>query len=210
MDFITMTTILSLLYIILAYFNIIRYFKLHLVDCNYFVSDYKLLDKASNNRCVIGLLNNNMKKVTPTINSLLHQTVSVNEIDLYTSTPINDCYLKQYVNIYNSSILHLFQKEIEDDTIIILLNTNTIYSEDCIEDFIESSKLYPNKVLYNGIDFNIENGVLLKSKYINPNIINELRGLDNIIDINTTIKKNLLVDTQSIKLVGNYKMIFFL
>jgi hypothetical protein len=204
MDFIIFITLLSLLYIIISYFNIVRYFRLNFVDCKYFVADYKLLDRAIPERCIISLIHSS-GVITPTINSLLDQTLSVDEIDVYSPVELKECDLKQYVNIYYSNIIHVLQKETDENTTIIFLNTNTIYSQDAIEDLINYTKQYPNKVIYVGDEFNILNGVVLKPKYINKNIITLLRNVNDINDINNILRNNFSMNTQSVSISGNYK-----
>src|SRR3989344_4209045 len=79
------STILSLVYIFLVYFGIIRYFSIQIYPLESYSKNYKNLDKASKdekNRVIVSLSTspNKIKKLKPVINSILDQTVRVDEI----------------------------------------------------------------------------------------------------------------------------------
>ena len=83
--------IISLIYILLNYFGLLRYMGMYLYSPSTFGEAYKKLDEGDkNNRIVISLTTTpeNLKNITPVINSLLDQTVKVNLILSYTFTRV--------------------------------------------------------------------------------------------------------------------------
>jgi cellulose synthase/poly-beta-1,6-N-acetylglucosamine synthase-like glycosyltransferase len=161
--FSVVTTILSIIWILLSYFGIIRYISIHIKNTESYVKKYNNLSKAdTNNKVVINITpdNNNSKNLITTIKSLLDQTVKVDEIGITLS---DDKYiippeLKDIVTIYTVSkkygksetIIPCIIREGNKDTRIIILNDNTIYGIDFIEDIIIDSEKNPDKgIIYN-------------------------------------------------------------
>ena len=146
-------TFLSMIFVILSYFGIIRYLKLHVDSHSNYIENYKKLNKASENNKVILSLSSNTKKINkimPMLKSILDQTVKVDQIVL--NLPPGDNYNipKEYNNILNifysgknydeaTKLIPTLLREDNADTIIILLKDDYIYGKDFIETIIEES-----------------------------------------------------------------------
>lgn len=153
------TTILSLIFILLSYFGITRYISLHFRDCKKFVEQYNNLPKASKKRVIISFTysENNIK---PMINSILDQTVKVDQIGIVVPNYIDNKtkipeYITTMANIFPSgknygkgnNLIPILLREKECDTIIIALDNNYIFGKDFIEYIIELSEKYPSTTL---------------------------------------------------------------
>ena len=166
-------TILSLIWIILSYCGIIRYYTIKKSNIDNYIEKYKLLDKAdSNNKVVIHIVkSDNNVNLLNTVKSLLDQNIRVDEISITLHKDSNyklPDELTKIVNVYytikeynkESSIIPLILREKETNTRIILVNDNVIYGKDYIEDIINLSNLNPdsgiicdNNLVYFKIDF---------------------------------------------------------
>ena len=96
-------TLLSLIISLLYYFGLTRYFTLCTKDTNKYLENYKNLDKADKEMKVIISLSvrpEKIDKIKPMINSILDQTVKVNQIVL--NLPNNKEYNipKEYENVF--------------------------------------------------------------------------------------------------------------
>jgi hypothetical protein len=177
------TTILSLLFIALSYFGITRYLSLHLCSYEKFLERYKDLPKASDNRVVLTFTTTPEKigKLKPMINSLLDQTVRVNQIIMV----IPECdkrkydipdYLKNIVTIIPSGknygegtkLIPTLLREKDSDTIIIAINDNMIYGKDFLQEMIEKSNKNPNTIILE----NNNNSILVKPICFDIDVIN--------------------------------------
>ena len=147
-------TILSLIITLLYYYGIIRYFMLHVKDTNVYLENYKNLDKADKEKKVIISLSvdpNKIDKIKPMINSILDQTVRVNQIVLNLPNDKDYKIPKDYENIFtifrcgkdygecNKFIPTLLREE-NSDTIILLLDEKYVFGQDYIETMIEEYK----------------------------------------------------------------------
>lgn len=155
------STVLSLIWILLTYFGIIRYISIHVRDNETFINNYHKLEKGDDkHRIVISITTNskNIKKIGPVITSLLDQTVKVDEIAL--TIPYGKEYeipdnIKNVVKVYRvykkyenaSNIIPLILREGESDTKIILVSDNIIYGRDFIEDILIYNKKHPEHIL---------------------------------------------------------------
>lgn len=206
-------TIISLLYIIFEYYDITRYFTMYFYDCSHFVNTYKLLNKASpDNRVVIALYESYPKRnIKPVINSLFDQSVSSNEICMFVNDFKCKEQLKEYIVLFETSncpILPVLQKEQESDTIIIILNTNTIYSPDLIEDLIENVNHHPNKILFLNPENNVTHGCVFRPKYLTSDIVSQLALVSDDERINDIFRKNMVVDSVYVSVSNNYPNLF--
>lgn len=206
--------IISIVLSILMYFGIFRYCQLNFSKCDKYVSKYKSLDKAdTSSKTVISIQKNIDGSLIPTINSLLDQTVKVDEIEVFVYNDTNvDTDVSNFVNVYKSSNKHSFitftqalAKETEADTIIIIVSDKYTYGADFVEDLITASKKNPNKCIIIGDTLDINSGILIKPSFFNSSAISVPKNQNNI---NEWISKNLLVDTVSINYMETYKCIF--
>ena len=141
--------IISMIYVILDYFGIIRYIKLYLYSPEQYIKDYKKLDKIYKDKVVISLTTtpDNMKKLKPVINSLLDQTVQVDLISLCIPEGNNEyklpSELKDAVAIFRcgndqelNPLISTIMREGESTTSIIVLGDNYVYGKDFVETLI--------------------------------------------------------------------------
>ena len=182
--FIILTTI-SMIIIILYYFGIIRYLKLHMDSHESYIKNYKNLNKASENNKVILSFTSDTKKINkimPMLKSILDQTVKVNQIVL--NLPEDNYNIpKEYNDILNifycgkdygeaTKLIPTLLREDNADTIIILLKDDCIYGKDFIETMIEESNKNDSAIIS-------KEGILIRTKFFDPNAIIE-RKEDNL------------------------------
>jgi hypothetical protein len=150
-------SILSIIISILSYYGIIRYIKLYFSKTvDKYTENYSSLPLASKDKKVIIVLSvqnqDELKNIYPTINSLLDQTVRINQIFLVLPCKSN-CNVpenltkvvsvvqpgKTYDETYQD-IISILQREKEKDTIIIKVSNGVIYGNEFIEHIIEISE----------------------------------------------------------------------
>lgn len=136
---------LSLIFSILTYFGIIRYINMYIFSSSSYANSYKTLERAKNDKVVINIMINPDKHSisSAVINSLLDQTVKVDEINIFSDNPITLPDTKGIVKRHKTyknycSTIPCIMKETNKNTIIIFLNDNKIYGKDFIQDLIES------------------------------------------------------------------------
>ena len=140
------TSFLSLIFSILTYFGIIRYINMYLFSTSNYANSYKTLERAKNDKVVINInINPNKNYISyAVINSLLDQTVKVDEINIFSDNPIilpdTKGIVKRHKTYKNyCAALPCIMKETNKNTIIIFLNDNKIYGKDFIQDLIETA-----------------------------------------------------------------------
>lgn len=171
-------TILSLIITLLYYFGIIRYFQLHFYNTEKYLENYKKLDKASNNKVIISFSTSpeNIKNIKPMLNSILDQTVKVDNIFL--NLPKDKKYeipedYKKILNIFNcgqdygcaNKFIPTILREENNNTIIILLEDDYVYGKDFIESLIESYETNKNAIIS-------KKGILVIPEFFDMNIFN--------------------------------------
>jgi hypothetical protein len=186
-------TIISLLYSLLNYLGIIRYISLYTYPVEAYIKNYKNLDKIGKHRTIISLTTTpeQMKKLTPTIKSLLDQTVKVDLISII--IPQGDEYklpskLKDSVSIFNcgedkgilNCIIPAITRETESTTRIITLSSCKIYGKDFIETLMEASEENPNKIIYNNNKdyLDIGKGVVFSTKFFDEKFLHPPKDID--------------------------------
>jgi len=181
-------TIVSIIYILLTYFGIIRYVSLRFSKSKPYINSYNTLEPADkNNKVVVSLSTpaNILKhdKIRPTINSILDQTVKVNQIawnipniddDVSTQNlEKNNCY-KDIISVFNikkdygygSNLIPTLLREGNADTKIICLDNDYVYGKDLIENLVEASSKNPTKMICS------TGAILIKPNFFDINIIN--------------------------------------
>ena len=171
-------TIVPLIITILYYFGVFRYFKMH-GDSEKYINNYKNLNKETDNKVVISITTTpeNIKKLRPTLNSILDQTVKVDQIALNIPDhgkkyEIPDDYYK-ILNIYrgvknygpSTKFIPTLLREDDNDIIIILLHDNYIYGEDFIHNIIKEYEKYNDDAIIS------KKAILIKPKFIDSSII---------------------------------------
>jgi hypothetical protein len=212
--------ILSVIMILVSYFGIIRYFTLHIKSSEGFINNYKNLDRADKSRVVISFTTtpDNISKIKPMLNSILDQTVRVDQIALnipYKYKGKNYEIPKEYEKILS---IFRFEKDYEDcakyiptllregevGTKIIYLDDNQIYGKDFIEFLVEESNNNPDKAIYTKENMNSSGGVLIKPEFFNCNIL----GRDTeILDFNCWVSTNLCVQKKKVNYIETFKII---
>jgi hypothetical protein len=203
-------TIISIIITFLYYFGIIRYLELHICNHKKYLEKYKNLDKASDKKVVISFTTTpeKVKKLKPFINSLLDQTVKVDNIVL--NIPKNKEYNipHEYNNILNifqigkdygdgNKFISTVLREEDNDTIIILLEDNFIYGKDYIETILEEYEKNKCAIINN-------QSITVIPEFFDMDIF---KRDDNKID-NNWILNNIKTDKKYFNYSENYKSIF--
>lgn len=156
-------SLLSIIVSILVYFGIIRFIKLYMSkSTEKYIEKYTDLPFVSKKRVVVVLSVQNetqLKNIVPTINSLLDQTVRVNQFFLV--LPCNTEYdipenLKKILTVITpgkiydeqyQDIITILQREKEKEIFIIKASNNIIYGNEFIENVIETAESNPDSVI---------------------------------------------------------------
>ena len=157
-----------------------------------YINKYNNLDQVNpNSKVIICLIVKNDINLTPTIKSLLDQTVKVNQISVIIPENINYTVpniLTNIITIYkcdkDKSLLNFLYytllKEGEENTKIITLNNNKIYGKDFIETLLETSEKKPMDIIHINNTINIENGCLFSTQLFNEDFIDINQNKDNL------------------------------
>lgn len=154
-------SILSIFYILLAYFGIIRYLKFHLYLNRDLIRDYSLLEKASKKTPVIVTFTckpENISNLKPFLQSVLDQTVKVDKIIFFTPRNIRykiPDYVKDIATVvpaakdygYGTSIVPALLKEKNANSIILSCKSNVVYGKDFIQNIIYEAEKNPNSLI---------------------------------------------------------------
>lgn len=178
------SSVISIGYILLEYFGIKRYLLLRFSNnSDKLIENYhKLQEHKHKNKVIISLYidENDLDKIRPTINSILDQTIKVNQIilimkNLNNKEPILPEYLTKIVNVLpigkdygkGNNIVPLLFKEKECSTTIIGIDKNVIYGKDFLEIILDENENNPNSII---LDHN-KNAILLKPKHYGCEIL---------------------------------------
>jgi hypothetical protein len=190
-------SVLSLVYILMDYFGLIRYFRLHNASHGAYVKAYAGLDKADpDNRVVISITTtpDGLSKIKPVLLSLIDQTVRVDEIALnipyaYQNAKMEKYevpkYLEEIVNVYRSGkdygkttkVIPTMLRESGAKTKIIFLDDDMIYGKDFIEDLVTASLNNKGDAIYvSGWNANADvlrsrMGVLIEPNFVDADIV---------------------------------------
>jgi len=142
-----------------------------------FIRNYSKLPRADKDKVVVSFTTtpDKIDKLRPMLNSILDQTVKVDQIALNIPYMCNgkpyvipDDY-KDIANIYRTvkdygaetSYIPTLLREGESGTKIIYLNDDKIYGKNLIASLVETSNKNPNKAIYTKDGMNPLGGVLL-------------------------------------------------
>ena len=177
--FMFMSIVLSIVFIFLSYFGIVRYITIYCKSFDSYIENYRKI-KAPEEKVIVIIFNSkknsNIKNV---IKSILDQTVKVNSICVYTpnekNIPENIKKIAQ-VNVidakYNNlgGVISVLSTEGNADTNIISLQDDSIYGIDTLELLLEQSKKDPYKLVhFKQKDFT--KGILFKPKFFDSKIL---------------------------------------
>lgn len=176
-------SILTIIYLILSYFGILRNISLYVKNTRDLAENYRYKKKSNfckNNKIIIVVYSNNPSsdKLKCSINSILEQTVKVDSVLLVTNNQNIPEYLKYVITPlptdkdygYGNKIIPPMLKEKEKNVIIIPIE-NKIYGNDYIETLLEKSQDNPNCQI-----FNQDNDLIL---YKTNNFSNDIISRDN-------------------------------
>jgi hypothetical protein len=192
---------------ITTYFGLIRYLLLHNYKCQSYIENFKKLDKQ-NEPIIVTLYTNNPNKITPTINSILDQTIRVDQIKVLHPTNITDISLdiknvvwiqpvKKNYGELNTIIPTLLAIE-EKDTSAIIIKDNIVYGKDFIEDMVKKHSENKNCIIYSKKN-KPELGLLVKTNFFKNEFVDSKNiSLQNFID------KYKNTNTKSIEYSENY------
>ncbi len=152
---------LSFIWILLAYFGLVRYAKMHLYSPSSFVEAYKALPMAADDTKVVVNFTTTVTKskdLKPFINSILDQTVKVDQITLTAPPSVIAAVpasLKDYVAPiptgkdygHGNCLIPSLLRENERDTMVIFLRPDYVYNKDLVENLAEKSKEMPDKAI---------------------------------------------------------------
>ena len=176
-------SIISAIFILLSYFGITRCWMLKLQNPDTYIENYNKLPTTKQKRVVLSFttIPDNINKIKPMINSILDQTVKVNQIALVTPYHYNGQkynfppYLKNVANNFPSGknygegtkLIPILLREKECDTIIIAINDNYIYGKDFVETMVKAVEDNPDTVL---VDKN-HSAIVLRPEYFGCDVI---------------------------------------
>ena len=213
------SAVLSLVYILLSYFGFLRYSGMYIFSTQGYVDNYKNLDKIDEkNKVVISMTSTpeQMKNLSPVINSLLDQTVGVDLITLVVpkgpeyKLPVK---LKDTLTVFRygekrdqlAPLFSTIMREGESTTKIIVLGDNKIYGKDFIEQLIDESNKNPDKIIYNNTDsdlIDLKQGVIFKASFFSKDFFDVKKGTPSNVWVNDYFKKRGKVN---VKYSENYK-----
>lgn len=171
------------------YNGIIRYFKLHFANPEPYINSYKNLDKASQkDKIVVAFSSSDLSKIKPFINSILDQTVRVDDIAVsipYKNMQNIPSNIKKVLSLYGTSVQYSDSgvchalREPEANTKIILVEPNVVYGQDFIEKMVDFSDKNPSKMIIS------KYAKLIKPKFFDKNlscqdVIETCCGVDKI------------------------------
>lgn len=156
-------SILTLLYVILAYYGYVRYIKLRTRSCESFAKEYLTLPgHKTNHKVIVSMATDvdNLDQIKTAVNSILDQTVHPTQIII--SSCKENLSLPKFIEDNHIIIVHATQpcygeaanfispllREKDADAIIILVDDHGIYGNDFLETIIDASDQQPNGVVY--------------------------------------------------------------
>lgn len=174
-------SIVSLIYMFLVYYGVIRYYLLHHRSTEHYFNKYGKIP-PSKDRVVVSFTATpeQLKNLKPFINSILDQTVRVNDIAL--TVPYKDINkvpdeFKHLLSIYGiknnynhaNDIIPVILREPDSNTKIIVVNPTMVYGNDFIADMIDESKTGQDTIIYGRIGTN-KYGILIKPAFFTDKI----------------------------------------
>lgn len=174
------SSILSIVYILLTYYGIVRFYSIKNKNIDNFVSTYSSLPKASDkSKVVISLYWNNsdFNRLKPLFNSLLDQTVKVDMISINIPDTIKDDVIPQFIkdsaNVFkfkknygeSTNLIPTLFREKECDTIIIAIKNNKIFGKDYIESLVTEIENNPEYIIIHN------DAIVVKPSFFNCDVL---------------------------------------
>jgi len=176
-------SLLSLLYIVLDFFGVIRKINLNLWSVESWKESYPKLEKADiKNKTVVAfnafsdkVQDFDEKKFRPFLNSLLDQSVRVDDISM--SIPYKDMnkippWVRDVVSVNGhskeykggSAVVYSVLQEPESNTKIIVVEPDYVYPKEFVQDTVDKSNETPDKIIY------VDKGILIKPSFFDEKI----------------------------------------
>ena len=150
-------SVVFLAFLIFDYMGGTRYIKIHTVPTEKFLKNYKNLKKPGSSRIVVSFscTRDNIDRITPFINSILDQTIRVDDIALsipYKDIPKIPAHLKPVLSVYGKSVDYPdlvcgVLREPEAKTKIFVLDPTLVYGQDFLETMLEVQEKSPEEVV---------------------------------------------------------------
>ena len=205
---IVITTVIT----IFSYFGFFRYIKLHLMSSEKFIRDYSKLPRADKDRVVVSFTTtpDKIDKLRPMLNSILDQTVKVDQIAL--NIPYM-CKGNPYVlpdgyqdiaNLYRTvkdygpgtSYIPTLLREGECGTKIIYLKDDQEYGKNLIASLVEASNKNPDKAIYTKDGMDPSGGVLVKPEFYDCDVLGHTQeNFDDSWSVNNLNVGKVKIDT---------------
>lgn len=203
---------LSLVYLTLSYYGMIRYYKLH-GNTDYY-KFFSKLPSLKDERIVVSFSvkkEDELSNLLPFLNSILHQSVRVNEIamnlpySLQSKIPDN---IKKIVSVYGyskdyekcSSFIPTILREPDSNTKIIIVSPDIVYDYNFIVDIVDYSNEYKNNIIV--AQKGEEYGVLVKPSFFDTKISEYNRENKSCLEWCGICSKNKI---KFVSLENNYK-----
>jgi hypothetical protein len=158
-------SVFFLVYMVLEYTGKIRLLKLHMFSPESYVKNYSKLESGDlKNRIVIAFEG---KCEKPFLNSILDQTVRVNDIINVNGGGVNGNGESTGDNIVSKErtelplLNYLLTREPDNNTKIIIVKPDTLYDKEFLQDILEESDKDPKKEVY------YKDGFLTKPAFYN-------------------------------------------
>ena len=169
--------------IFVDWFGILRFNKIKNSEgFSDFINNYKNKKKNTKDKVVVSFTTTpeRVKNIQPMLNSLLDQSVRVDQIAMNIpdecngqkyNVPIeykNICNIYKAGKDYGSGTKYIptLLRENECGTKIILLDDDNIYGYDLFEKLIQESEKNPDKCIYAGDKFSGSGGILIKPEFM--------------------------------------------
>lgn len=176
-------SIIALMYMFLVHYGIMRYFNMHTSSMEPYIKNYHNLPKSDKkNRVVISFVadEGQLNKLKPFINSILNQSVRVDDIALTIPYKLVNKVpkdLKKIVSVYGinkdyddaNKLVPVLLREPEAGTKIIIVEPNMVYGKDFVADMVDASNNDSNSVIY-GKKGLTRYGMLVKPEFFDEKV----------------------------------------
>lgn len=179
-------SVIGILLSVIIYLGLLRYIYLHFSSTKKHLEKYKSLKNASTKDKVVIVIpvdKSKINKLKPVLNSVLDQTVRVNNIFIHStehkSKFPSDCQNVAYIAKcgcdYGEAmgIIPALLREDNTETIIIVLRDNVVYGKDFVQTMVEEIKEKDKPI-------QTEKAFVIKPKYFKPNTVR--KGPQNDMD----------------------------
>lgn len=184
-------TLFLLFMIVLIIYNTVdwRYYKLcRTENMDPFITQFMQTSRLDTEDKIIVVLWGDTDKMTPTVASLLDQTVRIDDIVIVSNTDVQlPEALTRFAHVIQTScrydtefddVRYIAQTTKDANTFILGLQSGTVYGKDFVRTMVEQSQIHPDEILSdgNGCIISRPDGVPLGNKPIEPSHIIKYSG----------------------------------